>query len=459
MNRHIWYDKQLAFEGSCFSFGGYLRRDNRWVKLSELIPWKLVEDIYVSKLQNDFGAPAHSARMAFGSLLIKEQLGLSDEEAVTQITENPYLQYFIGLKEFQKEAPFDASQLAYFRKRFSPEAVNRINEAIATAQARAELKETNDFCSTDDTPPEDTCFDQRSKQEQPEEKTKNQGELFVDATCTPGDVTYSPTDLELLNKAREKAEKILRRTRTNEETKSQTLFATKLVKSYNGRRVVDNINLEINRGEVVGLLGPNGAGKTTTFYMIVGLAQPDGGRVLLNGEDISLYPMYMRARRGINYLPQEASVFRKLTVEENIMAVLETLYINKGEREKRLQELLKELDLTGLAKNMAYSLSGGERRRVEITRALVTSPQYMLLDEPFAGIDPIAVADIQDIIRTLRSKGIGVLISDHNVRETLKVCDRAYIVNEGTILVEGDPDSIARSEIARRIYLGKDFDL
>jgi len=239
----------------------------------------------------------------------------------------------------------------------------------------------------------------------------------------------------------------------------EKLRARELVKAYNGRRVVDNIDLDVHRGEVVGLLGPNGAGKTTTFYMIVGLAQPDGGRVLLNGEDISLYPMYMRARRGINYLPQEASVFRKLTVEENIMAVLETLYIDKGEREERLQELLKELDLTGLAKNMAYSLSGGERRRVEITRALVTSPQYMLLDEPFAGIDPIAVADIQDIIRTLRSKGIGVLISDHNVRETLKVCDRAYIVNEGTILVEGDPDSIARSEIARRIYLGKDFDL
>lgn len=239
----------------------------------------------------------------------------------------------------------------------------------------------------------------------------------------------------------------------------EKLLTTGLVKAYNGRRVVDNINLEIHRGEVVGLLGPNGAGKTTTFYMIVGLTQPDGGSVLLNGEDISRYPMYMRARRGINYLPQEPSVFRKLTVEDNIMAVLETLYIDKGERKERLKELLKELDLSGLSKNMAYSLSGGERRRVEITRALVTSPQYMLLDEPFAGIDPIAVADIQDIIRTLRSKGIGVLISDHNVRETLNVCDRAYIVNEGTILVEGDPDSIAGSEIARRIYLGKDFGL
>ncbi|MBN2396816.1 MAG: LPS export ABC transporter ATP-binding protein [Deltaproteobacteria bacterium] len=239
----------------------------------------------------------------------------------------------------------------------------------------------------------------------------------------------------------------------------EALFGVELVKVYGGRRVVDNINLEIHPGEVVGLLGPNGAGKTTTFYIVVGLIRPDSGRVLLNGKDISRDPMYMRARKGINYLPQEPSVFRKLTVEDNIMAVLETLYIDRGEREERLRELLKELDLSGLAKSMAYSLSGGERRRVEITRALVTSPQYMLLDEPFAGIDPIAVADIQEIIRALRSKGIGVLISDHNVRETLKVCDRAYIVNEGTILVEGDPDTIAGSEIARRIYLGKNFGL
>ena len=239
----------------------------------------------------------------------------------------------------------------------------------------------------------------------------------------------------------------------------EKLIATELVKTYNGRSVVDKITLEIHRGEVVGLLGPNGAGKTTTFYMIVGLINPDGGSVLLNGEDISRDPMYMRARKGINYLPQEASVFRKLTVEENISAILETLNISKGEREERMHTLLDELDLTGLAKNMAYSLSGGERRRVEITRALVTSPQYMLLDEPFAGIDPIAVADIQDIIRRLRSREIGVLISDHNVRETLKVCDRAYIVNEGAVLVEGAPDSIASSEIARKFYLGENFDL
>jgi len=239
----------------------------------------------------------------------------------------------------------------------------------------------------------------------------------------------------------------------------EKLLATELVKTYNGRRVVDKINLEVHKGEVVGLLGPNGAGKTTTFYMMVGLVSPDGGSVLLNGEDVSHYPMYMRARKGMNYLPQEPSVFRKLTVEENIMAILETLNISRGEREERLHNLLEELDLSGLSKNMAYSLSGGERRRVEITRALVTSPQYMLLDEPFAGIDPIAVADIQDIIRRLRSREIGVLISDHNVRETLKVCDRAYIVNEGTVLVEGDPDYIAGSEIARKFYLGEDFDL
>jgi lipopolysaccharide export system ATP-binding protein len=237
------------------------------------------------------------------------------------------------------------------------------------------------------------------------------------------------------------------------------LLATELVKSYNGRRVVDNVDLAVGRGEVVGLLGPNGAGKTTTFYMIVGLVKPDRGSVILNEEDISSYPMYMRARKGINYLPQEPSIFRKLTVEENIRAILETLDIEKNEQEKRLNDLLKELDISHLAKNRAYSLSGGERRRVEITRALVTSPQYILLDEPFAGIDPLAVADIQSIILKLKSKEIGVVISDHNVRETLKVCDRAYIVNEGTILIEGDPDDIAGSEVARKIYLGKDFDL
>jgi len=237
------------------------------------------------------------------------------------------------------------------------------------------------------------------------------------------------------------------------------LEAKELVKIYNGRWVVNHINLEIGRGEVVGLLGPNGAGKTTTFYMIVGLIKPDSGRVLLGGDDISHIPMYKRARKGISYLPQEPSVFRKLTVEENIMAILETLDIGKSERTSRLKELLAELDLTHIAKSMAFSLSGGECRRVEITRALVMAPYYMLLDEPFAGIDPIALSDIQGIIRKLKERDIGILISDHNVRETLKVCDRAYIVNEGEILMEGDPDTIAASDVARTFYLGADFDL
>jgi lipopolysaccharide export system ATP-binding protein len=237
------------------------------------------------------------------------------------------------------------------------------------------------------------------------------------------------------------------------------LSATGLVKIYGGRRAVNGVNLEIYPGEVVGLLGPNGAGKTTTFYMIVGLIRPDGGQILIDGEDVSHCPMYIRARKGLNYLPQEPSIFRKLTVEDNILAILETLDLSQQERRERLKELLGELDLTPLAKNRAYSLSGGERRRVEITRALVTSPRYILLDEPFAGIDPLAVADIQHIIGKLKAKGIGVVISDHNVRETLSVCDRAYIVNEGSILVEGDPDTISRSEIARKIYFGEKFRL
>ncbi len=215
--------------------------------------------------------------------------------------------------------------------------------------------------------------------------------------------------------------------------------------------------MKISPGEVVGLLGPNGAGKTTTFYMIVGLVKPDGGEIFLDGEDLSREPMYKRARKGLNYLPQEPSVFRKLTVEENILAILETLDISNDEKKERLKELLAELDLTGLAKNHAYSLSGGERRRVEITRALVTSPKYILLDEPFAGIDPLAVADIQKIIEKLKKKGIGIIISDHNVRETLCCCDRAYIVNEGEILVHGEPEVIAKSELARKIYFGEDF--
>lgn len=235
------------------------------------------------------------------------------------------------------------------------------------------------------------------------------------------------------------------------------LITEGLIKIYGKRKVVNDVHLRVEPGEVVGLLGPNGAGKTTTFYMIVGLIRPDGGSIFLNGEDISREPMYRRARKGINYLPQEPSIFRKLTVEANIMAILETLDIDAYEREERLKELLGELDLTQLAKNKAYSLSGGERRRVEITRALVTSPKYILLDEPFAGIDPLAVADIQKIIYKLKGKGIGVVISDHNVRETLTVCDRGYIINEGKVLVEGDPEFIAGSEIARKIYLGEGF--
>ena len=226
------------------------------------------------------------------------------------------------------------------------------------------------------------------------------------------------------------------------------LSAKGLTKIYNKRKVVNQIDLLIAPGEVVGLLGPNGAGKTTTFYMIVGLVKPDAGEIYLDGENITGNPMYRRARKGLNYLPQEPSIFRKLTVEENILAILETLDLSEAERQERLRELLKELDLTALAKNYAYSLSGGERRRVEITRALVTSPKYILLDEPFAGIDPLAVADIQKIIEKLKAKGIGIIISDHNVRETLSCCDRAYIVNNGEILVEGPPDTIAQSELA-----------
>ncbi|HPL62346.1 MAG TPA: LPS export ABC transporter ATP-binding protein [Syntrophales bacterium] len=235
------------------------------------------------------------------------------------------------------------------------------------------------------------------------------------------------------------------------------LAARGLTKIYGKRTVVSDVNLDIYPGEVVGLLGPNGAGKTTTFYMIVGLIKPDGGQIYLDEKEISSYPMYRRARNGINYLPQDPSIFRKLSVEENILAILELLYEDRSERMARLEELLGELNIGHLAKNKSFSLSGGERRRVEITRALVTSPQYILLDEPFAGIDPLAVADIQQIILKLKEKNIGIIISDHNVRETLTVCDRAYIVNEGSILVEGDPAFIAGSETARKFYLGEKF--
>jgi lipopolysaccharide export system ATP-binding protein len=242
-------------------------------------------------------------------------------------------------------------------------------------------------------------------------------------------------------------------------TDRQTLETIDLVKSYNGRVVVDRVSLKIRAGEVVGLLGPNGAGKTTTFYMIIGLIKPDRGKVVFNGENISELPMYQRARRGITYLPQEPSVFRKLTVEENILAILETLNLPRQEKETRLEELLKELNIAHLAKNKAYSLSGGERRRVEITRALVLDPALILLDEPFAGIDPLAVIEIQKIIHQLKKKGIGVIVTDHNVREALHVCDRAYILSQGRILETGPPKRIAASKKAREIYLGEHFRL
>jgi lipopolysaccharide export system ATP-binding protein len=238
-----------------------------------------------------------------------------------------------------------------------------------------------------------------------------------------------------------------------------TLRTRDLIKSYSGRTVVKGVNVEVASGEVIGLLGANGAGKTTTFSMVVGLTAPDSGRVLLDGNDVTDDPMYIRARKGIGYLPQEASIFRGLTVEQNIMAILETLDLSGSERRSRLRELLAELGLTPLAKSPAYTLSGGERRRVEITRALVISPKFMLLDEPFAGIDPIAVTDIQKIIAHLRDRGIGVLITDHNVRETLKITDRAYIVHDGVIFKSGTPQSLADDEDVKRIYLGADFRL
>lgn len=237
------------------------------------------------------------------------------------------------------------------------------------------------------------------------------------------------------------------------------LAVTDLVKTYRGRCVVDHVSLELKEAQIVGLLGPNGAGKSTTFFSIVGIIRPDSGGVFLNGENIIDQPMYRRARKGITYLSQEPSVFRKLTVEQNIMAILETLPIGREERQARLKELLGDLRISHLAGNRADRLSGGERRRVEITRALVTQPSFILLDEPFAGIDPLAVAEIQGLIRALKAKGIGVLISDHNVRETLKVCDWAYIMHEGRILEKGDPQDIANSDLARRTYLGDHFSL
>jgi len=240
---------------------------------------------------------------------------------------------------------------------------------------------------------------------------------------------------------------------------SRTLSATGLCKSYRGRQVVDHVDLDVPSGKVIGLLGPNGAGKTTTFYMVVGLTAPDEGKVFLDGDELTAMPMYRRARSGISYLPQEASVFRKLTVEENLLAILETLEISTQERVARKDHLLEEFRITHIARSYGYALSGGERRRVEIARALVLEPAFILLDEPFAGIDPIAVIDIQNIITGLRDRGIGVLISDHNVRETLGVCDAAYILSAGKVLEYGDPEAIAASEQVREIYLGDKFKL
>jgi lipopolysaccharide export system ATP-binding protein len=238
-----------------------------------------------------------------------------------------------------------------------------------------------------------------------------------------------------------------------------TLRTEHLTKSYGGRTVVKGVSLDVSSGEIVGLLGPNGAGKTTTFYMTVGLTPPDSGRVELDGQDVTDDPMYIRARKGIGYLPQEPSIFRGLTVEQNLLAILETMGLDAAARRTRLRELLAELNLTPLAHSQAHTLSGGERRRAEITRALVLSPKFILLDEPFAGIDPIAVGDIQKIIFHLKERGIGVLITDHNVRETLRITDRAYIVSGGVIFKSGTPDSLAADEEVRRIYLGAEFRL
>ncbi len=237
------------------------------------------------------------------------------------------------------------------------------------------------------------------------------------------------------------------------------LRSENLVKVYKRRRVVKNVSIQVRQGEIVGLLGPNGAGKTTTFYMIIGFIKPESGKILLEDQDITALPMYERARRGIGYLSQEPSIFRKLSVEQNVMAILEMQGISKGEREKKLKLLLDELSISHLAKSKAYKLSGGERRRVEITRALATQPKFMLLDEPFSGIDPIAVEDIQKIIYRLKEKKLGILITDHNVRETLSITDRAYIMCEGEILKTGTSDFLASDPEAKKIYLGEKFKL
>ena len=244
-----------------------------------------------------------------------------------------------------------------------------------------------------------------------------------------------------------------------QESRAPMLRAQGLLKRYGGRVVVDHLSLQISQGEVVGLLGPNGAGKTTTFHMVVGFERPDAGSIVLGERELSSMPMYERARAGIGYLPQEPSVFRRLSVEDNLLAILETLELDEAQRRERLEALLEELGVTHVRKTMGAALSGGERRRVEIARALVISPKFMLLDEPFAGVDPIAVLDIQTIVAQLKKRGIGVLITDHNVSETLRICDRAYILNEGKVLEEGTPEYIASSRRAREIYLGERFRL
>ncbi len=244
-----------------------------------------------------------------------------------------------------------------------------------------------------------------------------------------------------------------------EENNRGSLQVKDLVKSYGKRVVVKKVNLAVNRGQVIGLLGPNGAGKTTTFYMIVGLIRAKEGQIFLDGKDITHEPMYIRARQGVNYLSQEPSVFRKLTVEENLLAIMEVIDMPAQERQSSLQSLLSELNIGHLAKQKAYSLSGGERRRLEITRAMITHPKFILLDEPFAGIDPMAINDIKQIVKGLKEKNLGILISDHNVRETLDVCDLAYIINNGEIIESGVPEKIATSEVVRSVYLGEDFNL
>lgn len=232
-----------------------------------------------------------------------------------------------------------------------------------------------------------------------------------------------------------------------------------LIKTYKGRNVVDGVSLRVDKGEVIGLLGPNGAGKTTTFYMIVGLERPNEGSIVINDEDVTDMPMYRRAGFGVGYLPQEASIFRKLTVEDNLMAILETTKLDSTERYKKMESLLGEFNIDHVRSRLGSQLSGGERRRVEIARALSTDPAFILLDEPFAGVDPIAVAEIQEVISYLKKRGIGVLITDHNVRETLSIVDRAYILNQGKILIEGNADTIANSDIAKKFYLGENFSL